>query len=74
MPDRFVNGNPHNDNINGTRFERDSESTALRYGGDVAGLIDTLDYISGMGVRVSTRNANADALLTRLRCCFRDCT
>lgn len=52
MLDRWVNGDPHNDNINGTAFERDSRSTQLRYGGDVNGLIDSLDYIQGMGIRV----------------------
>lgn len=52
MLDRFANGDPHNDNINGTVFERDSSSTQLRYGGDVLGLIDSLDYIQGMGVKV----------------------
>jgi len=50
--DRFVNGNPVNDNANGTVFEHDITSTQLRHGGDVQGLIDSLDYIYGMGVRV----------------------
>ena len=53
MPDRWVNGDPHNDNINGTAFERDTSSTQLRYGGDIAGLADSLDYIQGMGIKVS---------------------
>lgn len=52
MLDRFVNGDPHNDNINKTLFERDTDSTQLRYGGDVAGLTDSLDYIAGMGIKV----------------------
>ena len=51
--DRFVNGDPTNDNINGTTFEHDPSSNQLRHGGDVAGLIDTLDYVQGMGVKVS---------------------
>ncbi|KAK2735779.1 Cell wall alpha-1,3-glucan synthase ags1 [Myotisia sp. PD_48] len=49
--DRFVNGDPTNDNINGTNFERDISSTQLRHGGDVAGLVDTLDYLQGMGIK-----------------------
>ncbi|KAK3376860.1 alpha-1,3-glucan synthase [Lasiosphaeria ovina] len=49
--DRFVNGNPTNDNANGTVFEQDITSTQLRYGGDVQGVIDSLDYIHGMGVK-----------------------
>ncbi|EFQ35820.1 alpha amylase [Colletotrichum graminicola M1.001] len=49
--DRFVNGDPENDNANGTLFEQDPLSNQLRHGGDVAGLVDTLDYIQGMGVK-----------------------
>ncbi|CAG7920746.1 unnamed protein product [Penicillium olsonii] len=49
--DRFVNGDPTNDNINGTQFEHDLDSTQMRHGGDVAGLIDTLDYLQGMGIK-----------------------
>ncbi|KAK0927193.1 hypothetical protein LTR29_017683 [Friedmanniomyces endolithicus] len=50
--DRFVNGDPSNDNANGTQFEHDGLSNQLRNGGDVKGLQDTLDYIQGMGVRI----------------------
>lgn len=54
--DRFVNGDPTNDNVNGTTFEHDLNSNQMRHGGDVAGLIDTLDYVHGMGVKVSALN------------------
>ena len=54
MLDRFVNGDPTNDNINGTVFEHDLSSNQFRHGGDAAGLVDTLDYLYGMGIRVST--------------------
>ena len=50
--DRFVNGDPTNDNINKTAFEHDTNSNQMRHGGDLQGLIDTLDYIQGMGVKV----------------------
>jgi hypothetical protein len=50
--DRFVNGDPSNDNINGTQFEVDPLSNQLRAGGDVEGLYDTLDYLQGMGIKV----------------------
>ena len=50
--DRFVNGDPVNDNANGTVFEQDVTGNQLRDGGDLAGLIDTLDYIQGMGTKV----------------------
>lgn len=51
--DRFVNGDPSNDNSNGTAFEVDMLSTQLRAGGDITGLADTLDYLQGMGIKVS---------------------
>jgi hypothetical protein len=50
--DRFVNGDPANDDINGTVFEHDVTSNQLRYGGDLAGLLDSLDYLQGMGIKV----------------------
>ncbi|KAJ5580343.1 uncharacterized protein N7459_006328 [Penicillium hispanicum] len=49
--DRFVNGDPTNDNINGSAFEHDLNSNQMRHGGDVAGLVDTLDYLQGMGIK-----------------------
>lgn len=54
FPDRFVNGDPTNDNINGTSFEHDLNSNQMRHGGDLQGLVDTLDYIQGMGIKVCT--------------------
>jgi alpha-1,3-glucan synthase len=51
--DRFVNGDPSNDNANGTLFEQDIFSTQLRHGGDLQGLVDSLDYIQGLGIKVS---------------------
>ena len=49
--DRFVNGDPSNDNANGTYFEHDLMQTQLRHGGDVQGFVDTLDYVQGMGIK-----------------------
>ncbi|KAK4119093.1 glycosyltransferase family 5 protein [Parathielavia appendiculata] len=49
--DRFVNGDPLNDNANKTVFEVDMLSTQLRAGGDISGLIDTLDYLQSMGIK-----------------------
>lgn len=49
--DRFVNGDPTNDNANGTVFEQEVLGTQLRFGGDIQGLVDSLDYIQGMGVK-----------------------
>ena len=53
MLDRFVNGNPSNDDANGTQFEHDLTQTQLRHGGDIEGLKDSLDYLQGMGIKVS---------------------
>jgi alpha-1,3-glucan synthase len=53
MLDKFINGDPTNDDANGTLFEHDLTSTQLRNGGDITGLISALDYIQGMGVKVS---------------------
>lgn len=50
--DRFVNGDPTNDNSNDTLFEHDLNSNQMRHGGDVVGLVDTLDYLQGMGIKV----------------------
>ncbi|GIZ44984.1 hypothetical protein CKM354_000816800 [Cercospora kikuchii] len=49
--DRFVNGDPTNDNANGTTWEEDYRQTQLRYGGDIVGLQDSLDYLHGLGIR-----------------------
>jgi alpha-1,3-glucan synthase len=54
--DRFVNGDPTNDNANGTTFEHDIEHR-IRHGGDVAGLVDT---------GLSPRNGNQG--LSHLNC------
>jgi len=50
--DRFVNGDPSNDDANGTQFEHDPLSNQLRHGGDVRGLMDSFDYLQGMGIEV----------------------
>jgi hypothetical protein len=63
--DRFVNGDPTNDDANNTAFEHDLNSNQMRHGGDLQGLIDTLDYIKGMGVRVCAHFAcRRESLLT----------
>ncbi|PSK36035.1 Cell wall alpha-1,3-glucan synthase ags1 [Elsinoe australis] len=49
--DKFANGDPTNDNINGTSWEQDPLQTQLRHGGDARGLRDSLDYIQGMGIK-----------------------
>ena len=50
--DRFINGDPTNDEANGTAWEHDPTSNQFRFGGDIKGLQSNLDYIQGMGVKV----------------------
>jgi alpha-1,3-glucan synthase len=38
--------------INGTAYEHDPNSNQMRHGGDLQGLVDTLDYLQGMGIKV----------------------
>jgi alpha-1,3-glucan synthase len=49
--DRFANGDPTNDNANGTVYEHDIISNQFRNGGDIQGLIGSLDYLQGMGIK-----------------------
>ncbi len=48
-PDRFVNGNPENDNVEGMREMANRDFHGGRHGGDIQGLISSLDYIKEMG-------------------------
>jgi len=48
-PDRFSNGDPSNDNIAGMKEVADRNNKGGRHGGDIAGMINHLDYISDMG-------------------------
>ncbi len=49
-PDRFANGNPDNDVVPGMREQGvDRTDDYARHGGDIKGMTDHLDYISGMG-------------------------
>lgn len=46
-----MNGNPVNDIANATAHEQDVHSTQLRFGGDIAGVVDSLDYLHGLGIK-----------------------
>ncbi len=49
-PDRFANGDPENDIVQGMREMRiDRNHDYARHGGDIAGISQHLDYIQGMG-------------------------
>jgi len=48
-PDRFANGDPSNDNIEGMADRVDRSDKDGRHGGDLQGIIDSLDYIADLG-------------------------
>lgn len=50
MPDRFANGDPSNDNIEGLTETVDRSDPTKRQGGDIQGISDHLDYIKDLGM------------------------
>lgn len=46
--DRFTDGDPTNNEANGTVFEHNWMTNQFRFGGDARGLMNNLDYIQGM--------------------------
>lgn len=49
MPDRFANGNPANDNVNGMEDKVARTNPNGRHGGDIEGIIKNLDYLQALG-------------------------
>lgn len=49
MPDRFADGDPTNNSTPFTREQGDKNNIHGRYGGDIQGIIDSLDYIKSLG-------------------------
>lgn len=48
-PDRFANGDPANDTLPELKEAADRDSSVGRHGGDLAGMVEHLDYIADMG-------------------------
>jgi len=48
-PDRFSNGNPENDDVSGMLENSNRNLPGGRHGGDIAGIVKHLDYISELG-------------------------
>ncbi len=48
-PDRFVNGNPQNDWVEGMKEQPNRSDKDGRHGGDIRGIINSLDYLQEMG-------------------------
>jgi alpha-1,3-glucan synthase len=49
--DRYIDGDPTNNEANGTVFEHHWLSNQFRFGGDVAGIQSDLDYLQGLGIK-----------------------
>ncbi len=49
MPDRFANGDPSNDSVEGMMEKADRKNPDGRHGGDIQGIINNLDYINDLG-------------------------
>jgi glycosidase len=50
MPDRFANGDPKNDSIEGMLETADRSNPERRQGGDIQGVMDHLDYLENLGM------------------------
>ena len=50
MPDRFVNGDPSNDIVEGMTEQPDRSKPGGRHGGDLKGIMNSLDYLKNLGV------------------------
>lgn len=50
MPDRFANGDPSNDTIDGMLEAANRKDPTKRQGGDIAGVMEHLDYIKEQGM------------------------
>ncbi len=50
MPDRFANGNPENDSVEGLAEKANRENKDGRHGGDIQGIINNLDYLEDLGI------------------------
>jgi glycosidase len=48
-PDRFINGNPNNDWVEGMKEKPNRNDKDGRHGGDIQGIINSLDYLQKMG-------------------------
>lgn len=50
VPDRFANGDPKNDDVNGMLEKADRSHPYGRHGGDLKGMTDHLDYLKSLGM------------------------
>jgi glycosidase len=64
-PDRFANGNPSNDAVPGMKDLPNRTDKNGRHGGDLQGISDHLDYISGLGFTAVWLNPVLENNMTR---------
>ena len=52
MPDRFADGNPQNNKVESLRFPEgvDRNNPNARHGGDIAGMLQHIDYLDSLGI------------------------
>lgn len=58
-PDRFVNGDPSNDSVAGMQEAANPSFKGGRHGGDIQGVINSLDYLEDLGVTATLVNTGA---------------
>ncbi len=63
MPDRFANGNPAADNVEGMLEKVNRENPDGRHGGDIKGIRDHLNYIRDLGITAIWLNPVLEANL-----------
>ena len=64
-PDRFVNGNPTNDNVDGMKEIANRSDKDGRHGGDIRGIINSLDYLQDLGFTAVWLNPVLENNMTR---------
>lgn len=64
--DRYIDGDPTNNEADGTVFEHHWLTNQFRFGGDTKGLQADLDYIQGLGIKVIFCAILAWRLLTKM--------
>jgi neopullulanase len=65
-PDRFVNGNPQNDWVEGMKEKPDRSYRNGRHGGDIRGIINSLDYLHELGFTAIWLNPVLENNMTRV--------
>lgn len=64
-PDRFANGDPGNDEMEGMKEKPDRSDKDGRHGGDLKGIMDHLDYLKEMGFTAVWLNPVLENNMTR---------